>query len=57
MCDLGFGFPELRALDLGELLAVRGKLGLPIERDAHIDLPQVPLWDYKALSHDRIVIP
>lgn len=33
LCDLGLGFPELGCVDLNEVRAVRGRLGLPIERD------------------------
>ena len=33
LCDLGMGCPELGYVSLSELTAVRGKLGLPIERD------------------------
>ena len=29
------GFPELGSVSLEELRALRGKLGLPIERDLH----------------------
>jgi hypothetical protein len=35
LCDLGLGFPELGNVYLPELVALRGKLGLPIERDLH----------------------
>jgi Protein of unknown function (DUF2958) len=35
LCDLGMGEPELGYVSLVELSAVRGKLGLPIERDLH----------------------
>jgi hypothetical protein len=35
LCDLGMGFPELGSVSLSELAAVRGKLGLPIERDLY----------------------
>jgi hypothetical protein len=35
LCDLGMGEPELGYVSLLELVAVRGKLGLPIERDLH----------------------
>lgn len=35
LCDLGLGFPELGYVSLTELAAVRGKLGLPIERDRY----------------------
>ncbi len=33
LCDLGLGFPELGTVSLEELKRLRGKLGLPIERD------------------------
>ncbi len=35
LCDLGMGCPELGSVSLSELAAVRGSLGLPIERDLH----------------------
>ena len=33
LCDLGMGFPELGYVSLPELRTLRGKLGLPVERD------------------------
>lgn len=33
LCDLGLGFPELGYVNLEELTQVRGRLGLPVERD------------------------
>ena len=33
LCDLGFGFPELGNVSLSEIRSIRGKLGLPVERD------------------------
>ena len=33
LCDLGLGFPELGWVSWTELKSVRGRLGLPIERD------------------------
>lgn len=33
LCDLGLGFPELGTVRLSELGALRGRLGLPVERD------------------------
>ena len=33
LCDLGMGMPELGYVSLSELERVRGKFGLPIERD------------------------
>jgi hypothetical protein len=35
LCDLGMGFPEFGYVSLAELTAVRGRLGLAIERDLH----------------------
>lgn len=35
LCDLGLGCPELGWVSLSELAAVRGRLGLLIERDRH----------------------
>lgn len=35
LCDLGMGFPELGCVRISELQAVRGRLGLPVERDRH----------------------
>lgn len=35
LCDLGMGFPELGSVSISEIESVRGKLGLPIERDLH----------------------
>ena len=33
LCDLGMGCPELGYISVEEIKTVRGKLGLPIERD------------------------
>jgi hypothetical protein len=33
VCDLGLGFVEIGGLDMAELRAVHGRLGLPVERD------------------------
>ena len=35
LCDLGLGCPELGYVSLAELASVRGRLGLPVERDLH----------------------
>lgn len=35
LCDLGIGCSELGYVRLSELQSLRGKLGLPIERDEH----------------------
>ena len=36
LCDLGLGYPELGWVSLAEIATVRGRLGLPIERDLHL---------------------
>ena len=33
LCDLGMGFPELGYVSLDEIKTVRGRFGLPVERD------------------------
>ena len=35
LCDLGLNCPELGSVRLSELDALRGKLGLPVERDEY----------------------
>lgn len=35
LCDLGMGSPEIGSVSISELESVRGKLGLPVERDLH----------------------
>jgi hypothetical protein len=45
LCDLGMGFPELGSVRISELESVRGKLGLPVERDLHF-LADKPLSAY-----------
>jgi len=45
LCDLGLGFPELGYVRLTELAAVRGRLGLPVERDVYF-APEKPLSAY-----------
>ncbi|MFM0276534.1 DUF2958 domain-containing protein [Paraburkholderia sediminicola] len=35
LCDLGLGSPELGWVSMQELATVRGRFGLPIERDLH----------------------
>jgi hypothetical protein len=37
LCDLGMGCPELGYLMLSEIEDVRGKLGLPVERDLYFE--------------------
>ncbi len=37
LCDLGHGFPELGYVSLTELRALRGHIGLPVERDVRFE--------------------
>lgn len=37
LCDLGMGTPELGSVRLSELESVRGRLGLPVERDRYFE--------------------
>lgn len=56
LCDLGLGYPELGYVRLSELLTVRGKLGLPVERDLWFRADK-PLSAYTdaALAAEHIV--
>lgn len=45
LCDLGLGFPEIGSVRLSEIRAIRGRLGLPVERDLHFN-PHAPLSTY-----------
>ncbi|MEH2522020.1 hypothetical protein V1279_007593 [Bradyrhizobium sp. AZCC 1610] len=47
LCDLGLGCPELGYVSLTELTELRGKLGLPVERDRHFSADR-PLSAYAA---------
>ena len=56
LCDLGFGEPELGCVSLDELQSVRGKLGLPIERDRSFDADKtLSAYAEEARSAGRIV--
>lgn len=35
LCDLGLGEPELGYVSVKEIKTIRGRLGLPVERDMH----------------------
>ena len=56
LCDLGLGFPELGYVSLAEISSVRGRLGLPVERDLHF-VADKPLSAYaeEACKQGRIV--
>jgi hypothetical protein len=51
LCDLGFGTPELGSVSLAELAAVRGRLGLPVERDLHF-APKKTLSHHPAAARE-----
>jgi hypothetical protein len=56
LCDLGLGCPELGYVSLAELSTVRGKLGLPIERDRHFEADKtISAYTDEARSHGHIV--
>ena len=56
LCDLGLGFPELGSVSLTELSRVRGRLGLPIERDRGFKADKT-LSAYATLaSHQRRIV-
>jgi hypothetical protein len=55
LCDLGMGFPELGSVRMSELESVRGRLGLPVERDRSFS-PTKTLLEYarEAQASERI---
>lgn len=50
LCDLGLGFAEFGTVSLSEIQAVRGKLGLPVERDRHF-VAKAPISVYMKYSY------
>jgi hypothetical protein len=56
LCDLGLNCPELGYVSLTEIMEVRGRLGLPVERDLHF-VADKPLSAYTddARAKGRIV--
>ena len=56
LCDLGQGFPELGYVSLAELQSVRGRIGLPVERDLHfIATKSISAYAREARLAERIV--
>ena len=56
LCDLGLGFPELGYVRLSEIEALRGPLGLPVERDLYFTATKtLTAYAEDARSHGRIV--
>jgi len=56
LCDLGHACPELGSVRLSDIATVRGRLGLPVERDEYFKADR-PLSAYAAMarSSGRIV--
>lgn len=58
LCDLGLGFVEFGPVRLTEIRTVRGRLGLPVERDEHFT-PSMTIREYQkkalALDYPRII--
>lgn len=52
LCDLGLGCPELGYVSIAELASVRGRLGLPVERDLYFTADR-PLSEYAAEAQRR----
>jgi len=52
LCDLGMGFPELGSVRISELESIRGRLGLPVERDLHF-APMKTLSAYADEARER----
>jgi len=50
LCDLGMGYPELGSVRISEIESVRGRLGLPVERDRHF-APRHTLSVYARAAH------
>jgi Protein of unknown function (DUF2958) len=56
LCDLGMGTPELGFVSMSELRALRGPLGLPVERDLHFDADKtLSAYATEARARGRIV--
>lgn len=55
LCDLGMGMPELGSVSLAELRQLRGRLGLPVERDRHFEADRtLSAYAEEALALGRI---
>lgn len=50
LCDLGLGYPELGYVSLAEIMALKGPLGLPVERDLYF-VADKPLSAYAEEAH------
>ena len=56
LCDRGFGTPEIGLVCMREIRELRGRLGLPVERDLHFDADKtLSAYAEEARAHGRIV--
>jgi len=57
LCDLGLGCPELGYVRLSEIESVRGRFGLPVERDRHfIPSKTISAYAEDARAKGRITV-
>ncbi len=49
LCDPGLGYPELGSVRLAEIEAIRGAVGLPVERDVFFKADR-PISHYASLG-------
>lgn len=56
LCDLGLGSPELGYVMLSEIEDVRGKLGLPVERDFYFKAEHRLSVYAKLASHAGMIV-
>lgn len=56
LCDLGLGSPELGFVRLSDIASLRGRLGLPVERDRHfVAVGRLSAYAAIARAEGRIV--
>lgn len=56
LCDLGLGEPELGYVSLVEIQSVRGKLGLPVERDLYFTAQHPLSWYAKQARRAGMIV-
>jgi Protein of unknown function (DUF2958) len=62
LCDLGMGCPELGSVRISELEGVRGRLGLPVERDRYfaarhtLTVYASAAWNAAAITEDETAL-
>lgn len=55
LCDLGMGTPELGSVRISELERLRGRLGLPVERDRYFEADRtLSAYAEEARIHGRV---